>query len=124
MTQGASVAIDFDHLRQYTGGDDALVADVLTMFTDGTARWLSALDPAADDATWSGVAHALKGSALTVGATGLGEVCERAEAMVGEGDWTARREWAVEEIAARVADVQAEIGRWMYDYDLKRLRDQ
>ena len=116
------MAIDFDHLRQYTGDDDALVAEVLGMFAEQTRMWMRALDPSAEDATWSAAAHALKGSAKTIGAAELGELCGRAEEMVGEGDWAPRREWIAGEIASQVATLDADIQRWSYERDMKSMR--
>ena len=120
------MAIDFEHLKRYTGEDPELIAEVLDIFSNQTAIWLRAMDPFTDDETWASVAHALKGSAQTVGATALGELCDRAEAMVGDcedgGAWTPRREWIADEIAARVGDVEADIQRWKYDQQMAELK--
>ena len=113
--------IDLDHLRRYTGDDDELVAEVLEMFGDQTVMWLRALDPSADDATWSGAAHALKGSAQTVGATELGALCERAEAMV-DGTDPARRAWIAGAIETEADLVRSDIQRWIYEAQMRRLR--
>ena len=120
------MAIDFEHLKRYTGDDAELIAEVLDIFSNQTSIWMRALDPASDDETWSDVSHALKGSAQTVGAKALGELCDRAEAMVGdcegEGSWTARREWIADEIAARVEDVETDIQRWKYAQQMAGLK--
>jgi HPt (histidine-containing phosphotransfer) domain-containing protein len=115
------MGIDFDHLKRYTGEDTDLINEVLGMFSSQTEMWLRGLDPTSDDETWSGVAHALKGSAQTVGAARLGELCDRAEAMVGE-DVRPKREWIAGEIEAEVETLQTDIQRWQYETEMKAMR--
>ena len=115
------VGIDFDHLKRYTGDDPALIDEVLTMFAEQAGMWLRGLDPKADSESWVSVAHALKGSAQTLGATRLGELCDRAEAMVTDDD-TPKREWIAGEIEAEVKSLDAAIQRWRYERNMKAMR--
>jgi HPt (histidine-containing phosphotransfer) domain-containing protein len=77
--QGASQAIDFDYLLAYAAGDEALVAEVLGLFTTLAAQTVDELDPAGPAEAWRAAAHLLKGSALGVGARPLAELCAAAE---------------------------------------------
>ena len=109
-----------DHLRQYTGDDDALVVEVLGMFGEQVRMWLRTLDPHADADVWRSAAHALKGSAATVGAHRLGELCERAEESDADA---AGKAWLRDEIEAEAGEVQADIQRWQYKQAMKGLRE-
>jgi len=108
------MAIDFDHLRRFTGDDDALLAEVFGLFSEQTSMWLRALDPETDDDSWISVTHALKGSARTLGAEALGELCAHAEGMVRQANRPGRRDSIVERIEIAVASVTDEIARWDY----------
>ena len=112
--------IDMDHLRRYTGDDDALVAEVLGMFGEQVGMWLRTLDPHGDAETWTSTAHALKGSAATVGAHRLGELCGRAEESEADA---AGKQWLRDEIEAEAGEVQAEIQRWQYKRTMQDLRE-
>lgn len=72
-------AVDFAHLETYAGGDLALVDEVLALFREQAEVWLRLLDPAAPAGAWRDAAHALKGSALGLGAFDLARACEAAE---------------------------------------------
>ena len=72
-------AVDFAHLERYTGGDMALMEEVLGLFREQAQIWMRLLDPAAEDDAWRDGAHSLKGSALAIGAFALADECEAAE---------------------------------------------
>ncbi len=72
--------MDFAHLETYAAGDTILVEEVLGLFREQVALWLPLLDPVGGAQGWRDAAHALKGSALGVGAFALAEACSAAEA--------------------------------------------
>jgi HPt (histidine-containing phosphotransfer) domain-containing protein len=73
-------AIDFNHLEHYVGGDQAIIREVLALFSDQARTVLPLLDPRGPADQWRGAAHSLKGSALGIGAGALAEACGEAEA--------------------------------------------
>jgi HPt (histidine-containing phosphotransfer) domain-containing protein len=72
-------AIDFSHLEHYVGGDQAIIREVLALFSDQARTVLPQLDPEGAADLWRGAAHSLKGSALGIGAGPLAEACGDAE---------------------------------------------
>jgi HPt (histidine-containing phosphotransfer) domain-containing protein len=91
-------AIDFSHLEHYVGGDQAIIREVLALFSDQARTVLPTLDPSGPADQWRNAAHSLKGSALGIGAMALASAC---------GDAEAAKEAAAEEKAAaraRIAD--------------------
>lgn len=72
-------AIDFSHLEHYVGGDEAIIREVLALFSEQARTVLTALDPAGPSDPWRDAAHSLKGSALGIGATALASACGEAE---------------------------------------------
>jgi HPt (histidine-containing phosphotransfer) domain-containing protein len=72
-------SVDFDSLTAYVGGDRAIVGEVLSLFSDQAMLALKTLDPAMDSSAWRDAAHSLKGSALGICATRLGEACGEVE---------------------------------------------
>ena len=61
-------AIDQDHLRRYTMGDQQLELEVLNLFAGELPKTLGSLRAARTDMEWKIAAHTLKGSARAVGA--------------------------------------------------------
>ena len=79
-----SEPIDFVHLARYTGGDAQLNAEVLELFVQHCRESLQTLDrfsQTPDPKPWREAAHALKGSALGIGAFALAKAAGDAEAM-------------------------------------------
>lgn len=72
-------AIDFSHLEHYVGGDQAIIREVLALFSDQARTVLPQLDPEGSTDQWRGAAHSLKGSALGIGAAALAAACGDAE---------------------------------------------
>ena len=71
------MAVDFDYLESYMGGDLGVVAEVLGLFCQQADTWLIALDD--PGAGWRDLAHTIKGSARGIGATALGDLADQAE---------------------------------------------
>jgi HPt (histidine-containing phosphotransfer) domain-containing protein len=71
--------LDRGHLNAMTGGDTALVLEVIDIFREQTGLWTRLMDPKADPKQWADAAHTLKGSSLSLGALQLARLCERAE---------------------------------------------
>lgn len=115
-------AIDFDHLNQYVGGDADLTLEVFGLFKNQVDIWGKALVADADDETWAGVTHALKGSARAVGAVDLAEICQRAEGLTGENSRPGAREVAVNNIETQIELVMIDIQRWEYRHQMQALR--
>lgn len=75
--------IDLDHLEKYVAGDDELRDEILTIFEKQVDKWLRLLDPHQADEEWIDAAHALKGASRGIGAWTVGDLCEKAETLVG-----------------------------------------
>ncbi|MEJ1967972.1 MAG: Hpt domain-containing protein [Rhizomicrobium sp.] len=97
MAADANTVIDLEHLARYTGGDQAINAEVMRLFdmqaTELVARLNGILD-ARDAKSWKEVTHTLKGAARGIGAFAMGDAaayCEpldvndRARAAAGIG---------------------------------------
>lgn len=113
-------AVDFERLATFTGGDLALVEEVLGLFEEQTAVWLRLLEGAAGGEGFRDAAHTLKGSALGLCADALAAACGRAETQPDA-------EPALRSVlAARVRDetdrVLADIAAWRHERRLQELR--
>ena len=117
-----SSEIDFDHLNQYVSGDPDLTREVFGLFRNQVEMWGKGLTADAEDEVWTSVTHSLKGSARAVGAMGLAEACETAEALIGSDRRPGAREVAVQTLEQRIEQVLSEIVRWEYKDDMRRLR--
>jgi len=74
--------LDLSSLRQITGGDKALEAELFAVFNESTSECLVSLRVAfdrEDDAGWRDAAHALKGASGSMGAMMLHDVCREAQ---------------------------------------------
>lgn len=70
-------AFDFGYLETFTAGDRQVIAEVLALFLGQAEGWAVRLaDPGEG---WRDLVHTMKGSARGIGATVLGDVCDRAE---------------------------------------------
>ncbi len=72
-------AIDHDHLRRYTMGDQQLEREVLDLFAGELPKTLASLRTARTDLDWKIAAHTLKGSARAVGAWRIAAAAVAAE---------------------------------------------
>jgi len=78
----ARPALDLDVLRNLVGDDHAELAGFLESFRDSSGQLVQQLRAAwqqQDRKALSGAAHSLKSSARSVGALGLGDLCEQLE---------------------------------------------
>lgn len=98
--------IDMDQLERQTFGDRALEQDVLSMFAQQAVLALESI-AASDAAGRKRLAHTLKGSARSIGATRLAMLCEKLEAAPMD---TRARAGLVREVGA-VCDFIAAICR-------------
>lgn len=82
------MGIDRAHLQAMTGGDAELAAEVLGLFAGELERLrpVLAAEPRPNPATLADTAHALKGGALGVGATGFAGACAELERAARSGD--------------------------------------
>ncbi len=74
-----AIAVDFSWLEIQVGGDQGIVREVLSIFSEQARTVLQALDPSGSSDAWRQAAHSLKGSALGIGAGELAEACNAAE---------------------------------------------
>ena len=123
-TTDSEAEIDFDHLNQYVAGDPELTAEVFGLFKNQVDMLGRSLAADTDDDTWEAITHSLRGTALAVGATKLAELCENAEALVGQGKRPGSREVALQNIEFRISRTIAEIQRWEYRQTLNRMRGE
>ena len=86
--------IDIEHLLTMTGGDADLADEVLDIFRNQAEMWGRMLDPDTPQIEWADAAHALKGSALSIGATAFADVCASVEARGRSEDSISRVEAA------------------------------
>ena len=69
--------MDFAYLESVAAGDRSVIAEVLEMYCEQAALWQTRLAGPDDD--WRDVVHTIKGASRSIGATALGDVCERVE---------------------------------------------
>jgi len=85
---GAVRPVDLAHLACYTGGDTALNAEVLQLFSNQSVKLLNELQTALeakDNKSWREVTHALKGAARGIGAFALADAAAMAETSQADG---------------------------------------
>lgn len=106
-------AIDFNHLEHYVGGDQAIIREVLALFSDQARTVLPELDPEGPADQWRGAAHSLKGSALGIGALALAAACGEAEAVKdgSTAEKIAARACIADRLGAVLADIATYTGR-------------
>ena len=104
-------AIDFSHLEHYVGGDQAIIREVLALFSDQARTVLPQLDPEGPVDQWRGAAHSLRGSALGIGAVALAAACGDAEQA--KDSPVAEKVAARARIADRLGAVLTDIAAYM-----------
>ena len=80
----ARSAVDLSHLARYTGGDEAINAEVLRLFDTQTSEMVDRLQTildARDEKSWKEVTHTLKGAARGIGAFAMGDAAARCEPL-------------------------------------------
>ena len=80
---GEVVILDLSLLVANLSGDAVAVAQVLDLFCDQARVYAAQLRCQSEASLRRAVVHALRGSALTVGANCLAQACEQAEAGGG-----------------------------------------
>lgn len=73
--------LDLAQLRTFTVGDATLEREIAELFASTAKAYLQAMATASDARTWQETAHALKGSARSVGAMRLAALAAEAEEM-------------------------------------------
>jgi HPt (histidine-containing phosphotransfer) domain-containing protein len=98
--------VDLAHLSRYTGGDDALNAEVLDLFANQSAdlmRQLEAVLATHDRKTWRHITHSIKGAARGIGAFALADAAAEAEPL----DPAAQAREALDALTAMKARAEA-----------------
>ena len=113
-------AVDFAHLERYAAGDAALIEEVLGLFSQQAELWVPLLDPAGPAESWRDAAHALKGSALGVGAFAFAERCGEAEANASEGQ--AARAARLDRLRTALDAALADIAAYLHERALQSLK--
>jgi HPt (histidine-containing phosphotransfer) domain-containing protein len=78
----SGAVVDLTHLSRYTGGDEAINAEVLRLFDAQTSEIvgrMQAILDARDAKSWKEATHALKGAARGIGAFMLADAAAFAE---------------------------------------------
>jgi HPt (histidine-containing phosphotransfer) domain-containing protein len=104
-------AIDHDHLRRYTLGDQQLEGEVLELFAKDLPRSVRALRTARNDREWWVAAHTLKGSARAVGAWRVAGAAAAAEQIACAVDDPLAKAEAMAACDLAIADVISYIRR-------------
>jgi HPt (histidine-containing phosphotransfer) domain-containing protein len=79
---GRQCVVDLTHLARYTGGDEAINAEVLRLFDTQASEIvgrLQAILDARDAKSWKEATHALKGAARGIGAFNMADAAAFAE---------------------------------------------
>ena len=113
-------AVDFDHLETYAAHDEALIEEVLGLFRQQAELWTPLLDPSGRSKGWRDAAHALKGSALGIGAFAFAEACSAAEAGA-EGD-AGQRSRQLERLRTALDAALHDIAAYLHERALQGLK--
>jgi HPt (histidine-containing phosphotransfer) domain-containing protein len=112
----AEVAVDLAHLARYTGGDEALNAEVLRLFDSQASELVNQLQQileARDAKGWKLVTHTLKGAARGIGAFQLADAAAFAEPIDPSDQANAGP--ALATLTSHAAQVQDFIRRYLRD---------
>jgi len=108
-------AVDLEHLSRYTGGDEALNAEVLTLFDNQTSELVAKLNSildARDAKAWKEVTHTLKGAARGIGAFKFADAAAAAEPIDLVQDRSSASV-AIETLKINAAEVQTFIRSYL-----------
>jgi HPt (histidine-containing phosphotransfer) domain-containing protein len=97
-------AVDFDYLESFAAGDMQVVTEVLGLFREQAEIWQARLDDPGEG--WRDLVHTMKGAARGIGATELGDLCDRAE----RGDASTAPEVRAA-LAEAIADIEGYLSR-------------
>jgi HPt (histidine-containing phosphotransfer) domain-containing protein len=109
-----SAPIDRAFLARFTLGNAAIEREVLELFAGHVPLYLEQLCAANTAKAWRNAAHAIKGSALGVGAARLARFAELAERLDIEAE-VALAEGVREQAIAAIAEAQDEVCRYIAD---------
>lgn len=101
--------IDLVHLEKYVAGDDALRAEILSMFAARAAELNAALKTPQTEQERKLTLHTLKGGARGIGAWALGDLCERAENVNGLPGKQAEQDALIDRIDEAVEAIAAAV---------------
>jgi len=108
-------AVDIAHLSRYTGGDEALNAEVLQLFDDQISEMvvrLRTILDAQDTKGWRDVTHTLKGAARGIGAFEFADAAAAAEPIDPVRD-RGNASLAIRSLTAASTDVQSFIHTYL-----------
>ncbi len=91
-----ALALDLSVLESMFGDDAELRGAILEEFKHSSIPYMAELDQAVSAADIDGVkslAHKLKSSSRTIGASPLGDLCEQLEELAPQGNWEQIKEF-------------------------------
>ena len=100
--------VDLAHLARYTGGDSALNAEILRLFSGQSEQLIGRLKltlESGDGRRWREIAHSLKGAARGIGAFDLADFAAAIEPIDPAAD-KAKAHAALHELSNRAQMVQ------------------
>jgi HPt (histidine-containing phosphotransfer) domain-containing protein len=106
LERDAGQAVDWEAARQMTGGDDALLDELVALFPEESGNHLEAIRRAielGDSDSLNRAAHTLKSAAKLFGASSLAACALTIENLAGKAD--------MDEAAALVPELESELGR-------------
>ena len=109
--------IDIAHLDEMTMGDSSLKSEVLGLFRQQAEIWVKLLEPETETPNWMVGAHTIKGSARSIGAWGLADICGGAEEAAKSGVlskdekfmWREQIIQALDEVIYEIANLEHKI---------------
>src|SRR6202012_3409725 len=107
--------VDLVHLSRYTGGDPALNAEILQLFSGQAAELMTKLQAvleARDLKGWKDITHSLKGAARGIGAFAMADAAANAEPALPASDNTAAIR-ALQDLKREAEAVQLFIGAYL-----------
>ena len=107
--------VDLVHLSRYTGGDPALNAEILQLFSGQAAELMKKLQDvleARDPKGWKEITHSLKGAARGIGAFALADAAASAEPALPASDNSAAIR-ALQDLKVQAEAVQLFIGAYL-----------
>ncbi|HYD04260.1 MAG TPA: Hpt domain-containing protein [Reyranella sp.] len=109
-------AVDFNVLEGFTGGDDKVAEEVLSLFREQAELWSSML--VAGSPGWRDAAHTVKGAASGIGALQLARVCGEAEVAADS-----LAEPVLDRVRTALDQALADVAAYQHELMLRSLRD-
>ena len=98
--------LDPSRLAEMTGNDASLAQEVIEIFREQSGIWVRMLNADLPPGQWADAAHTLKGSASSVGALRLAEVCGEVESL---GRRAAKETVSRAAIGVALSDIKREL---------------